>query len=479
MQRTKQCSQPLFVDSSTIKLNPKNYYARLNEAVGDWQSLATPLLGAFSQGVGRPSDAVVYLKIFLIGYLENIIHDTDLAERIGDSLQLRQFLGYSLDEAPPDHSSISRVRGQIGRSCDLSQLLSAVVERCQQVGLVDGQVAAVDATLLPANASLSSLTRAPVAHSVGDYLRHCDKQQSPTDAAGSGEQEGGEGGEAQEDDSHPPEGGGRKGHWNRQVYSRTDPDARLARRPGKPRGLYYTVSHITDSVGKIILAAGVDHADRSEWDNALPLLDQARGLLAQQGQGLGYVIADSGYDVGKFHAAVEAVGAVPVTNYRPREMHKPSGYKLDDFEYDAQANTYTCPEGKLLRQRQINLRESRRRYLSSAEDCRLCPERVKCLKPGREQRTLSRTLFYESRERARLRLQDPKALAALSKRKGTAEGPFGHMKAYGGLSRVNCRGLLKVRVKAMFAAVAWNLVRLMNALKGTPRGRPQVITCPA
>jgi hypothetical protein len=56
------------------------------------------------------TDPVVYLKMFLVGFLENVIYDTDLAERCADSLAIREFLGYGLSQEPPDHSSISHNR---------------------------------------------------------------------------------------------------------------------------------------------------------------------------------------------------------------------------------------------------------------------------------------------------------------------------------------------------------------------------------
>ena len=80
-----------------------NYYARLNAVIcssyGSWRSFCSPLRSRFCAAQnGRPVDPTVYFKAYVIGYLENIVYDTDLAERIGDSLAIREFLGYGPTE---------------------------------------------------------------------------------------------------------------------------------------------------------------------------------------------------------------------------------------------------------------------------------------------------------------------------------------------------------------------------------------------
>ena len=48
--------------------------------------------------------------MLLIGYFEGIDSERGIAWRSADSLALREFLGFELDQNPPDHSSLSRTR---------------------------------------------------------------------------------------------------------------------------------------------------------------------------------------------------------------------------------------------------------------------------------------------------------------------------------------------------------------------------------
>ena len=61
--------------------------------------------------LGRPSITPgVYFRMLLIGYFEGLDSERGIAWRAADSLSLRMFLGYGLEQQTPDHSTISRTR---------------------------------------------------------------------------------------------------------------------------------------------------------------------------------------------------------------------------------------------------------------------------------------------------------------------------------------------------------------------------------
>ena len=65
----------------------------------------------YAAGVGRPSLAPgVYFRLMLIGFFEGLDSERGIAWRVADSLSLREFLGYGMDESTPDHVTISRTR---------------------------------------------------------------------------------------------------------------------------------------------------------------------------------------------------------------------------------------------------------------------------------------------------------------------------------------------------------------------------------
>ena len=65
----------------------------------------------YADSNGRPSlTPGTYFRLLLVGYFEGIDSERGIAWRTADSLGLRQYLGFGLDEKTPDHSTISRTR---------------------------------------------------------------------------------------------------------------------------------------------------------------------------------------------------------------------------------------------------------------------------------------------------------------------------------------------------------------------------------
>jgi transposase len=65
----------------------------------------------YAETMGRPGvPPGIYLRLLLIGYFEGIDSERGIAWRAANSLALRDVLGVALDDAPPDHSTISRTR---------------------------------------------------------------------------------------------------------------------------------------------------------------------------------------------------------------------------------------------------------------------------------------------------------------------------------------------------------------------------------
>src|ERR1700722_10087235 len=65
-------------------------------------------------------DPVVFFKICMVGYMNNISSDRKLVEMCSNRLDVRLYLKYDLDESLPWHSTISRTRQVYGEKVFLS-----------------------------------------------------------------------------------------------------------------------------------------------------------------------------------------------------------------------------------------------------------------------------------------------------------------------------------------------------------------------
>ncbi len=100
----------------------------------------------------------VYFWLLLLGYLMGIDSERGIALTVSDSLGRRRFLGYELQQSPPDHSTLSRTRRRISLETH-EQVFAWVLQRLRKAGLADGRTVAVDATMLFSNAALRTLRR--------------------------------------------------------------------------------------------------------------------------------------------------------------------------------------------------------------------------------------------------------------------------------------------------------------------------------
>src|SRR5690606_32951909 len=106
----------------------------------------------------------------MIGFFENLPSERAIASRCADSLSLRAFLGYSIEEATPDHSSLSVIRNRLGAEifqAALELVLSGLVAH----GLLKGRHLGIDSSVIEANASLRELVHRNTEEQYWEYVK--------------------------------------------------------------------------------------------------------------------------------------------------------------------------------------------------------------------------------------------------------------------------------------------------------------------
>jgi transposase len=130
----------------------------------------------FYATVGRPGLAPgVYFRALLVGYFEGLDSERGIAWRTADSLALRSFLGFELNQTTPDHSTISRTRRLIDVETHRKVFLW-VLSMLAEEGLLKGNTIAIDGTTLEANAALRSIVRRDTGEAYDDFLKGLAKE---------------------------------------------------------------------------------------------------------------------------------------------------------------------------------------------------------------------------------------------------------------------------------------------------------------
>ena len=245
--------------------------------------------------MGRPSLAPgIYFRLLLIGYFEGLDAERAMAWRAADSLALRSFLRIGLNEAPPDHSTISRTRRLIAVETHRAVFTWALGVIAGK-GLLQGKTLGIDATTLEANAALRSIVRRDSGESYAEFLTKLAKEsgiETPT-----------------RDDLARLDRKRKKKGSNREWVNPHDPEARITKRKDGRTHLAHKAEHAVDWETGAVVAVTVQEADQGDTTTMQETFLEAAEQMEAVGkeptadeqmnaQGLEEVVADKGYHSG-------------------------------------------------------------------------------------------------------------------------------------------------------------------------------------
>lgn len=487
MMGTKERSFAQVIHASLEGLVPADHFYRHLERTLDL-SFVREFVQETYANKGRPSiDPVVFFKLQLVMFFEDIRSERLLMRQVADRLSVRWYLGYDLDDPLPDHSSLSRIRTRYGLDI-FRRFFDAILEQCQQAKLMWGKELYIDATKVDANASVDSLTtrfaveaREALQKHLQELFQEEDDQQTPEPDPPPGEaapqptslpntlSEEEQGTlSAQQTSRHDwyAKGGEQqrevRGLYQRrsdQRVSTTDPDATPMRHGGGPVHLGYQTHYVVDG-GKqrMILAALVTPAEVMENQPMLDLLWHVRfrwRLRPRQ------VTGDTKYGTLENIKAIEDAGMrayIPLFN---RENEHGAYYGSSRFTYDAASDVYICPDGQLLHLTRMEYKAEKAEYQADAATCNACPLKAQCT-PSPSGRQVHRSFHADYLERVKGYYQTEAYQKALRKRKVWVEPLFGEAKEWHGMRRFRLRRLWKVNCEALIIAGGQNLKRLLK-----------------
>jgi IS5 family transposase len=334
----------------------------------------------------------------------------------------------------PDHSSFTYIRDRYGEEI-FETVFCRIVALCKAKGLVHEECRVMtDATLIAADAATMSMVPKEPAPTEQD-------KQSPPGSGG------------------PPRTSGQLKVSNQTHHSRTDPDASLARKDRTPLQLKYKVHQTIDAETRIILDT---HVTTGAVHDSQPYLKQLQRVGERHGVHIREATADRGYGSAAIIRYLQQRGIetyIPLWSGRSGS----SKYLKGELVYEKEYDRFRCPQGKFLTPNPA-ISENQKRYVSSSEDCRHCPQAATC--PARTrgpspQRFVLRNLDQDLFEEVQAKMRDPTFRRKRSERMWKSEGLFAEAKRNHCLARAKYRGLCKVQIQAYFSAIVQNLKRLI------------------
>ena len=420
----------------------RHFYERLDALIdlSFVRELTAPL---YAETMGRPSlDPVVFFKCMLVAFFENMVADRALEFRLADSLVIRKYLGYGLDERTPDESTLRKTRQRMPEEV-FRLVFLRVLAACAQRGLVSGRALGMDSTTVDANASMDSLVHKELGCTYEEFMLALKRQDAPAAT-----QE-----EAKAADKDRP---GKAS--NRDWASPTDPDARVMQHADKHTHLSYHLDATVDLESGVIVAVGADYADHSDQQTCLDRVDEAVENVEAVGGTPQMIVADKGHHSGENLRGIEERGLIPLIS-SPCQTRGADGFRREDFTYHEETDSYTCPAGQALTRR--TSRQATQLYQARGATCRACPHFGVCTK-SKSGRGLSISYDDDIIKQNRARVHHPDARPIMMIRRQRGEAPFGYFKQFGGLQRITGHGLTCATKKALIAGIGWNLLRMIR-----------------
>lgn len=483
MQGKKYYQEKFFNNFQLSDRVPKtNFYRRL-KGVLDLRFLYKLTKDHYGESGQKSIDPVVFFKLCLVGYLENLISDRKLIAHCSMRLDILFFIGYDIDEELPWHSTIIRTL-QLFPGSVFEEAFTRVLGLCIAKGMVSGHTQAIDSAPVKANASMDTLELKVPEEDLEAHLRRIraissmDKEVPHRKSKGDRSDKGqriitasqkemvaieSRNKKWHKDQGQRP-GAGNKGAKytsNKTHYSPIDPDARMSVKPGKARKLNYLSQLSVDTAHHVITDIKAYHADGKDNQQLQDIALRLKRRLWKEGPVWENCVADTGYSSGENYAFLENPG---LKSFIPPHGTYKGG--PTDFIYNESADHYVCPQGKVIPFAKAFLdyrtKTKKKEYRAGKHVCIDCPVRSSCLGKSAQEKKFSVTYYRAEYQRNMARANSEQGRYMKGKRQSTVEPVFGTLTQFLGLRKINTIGLEQANKVMHLSAIAYNLKKYLK-----------------
>jgi transposase len=446
MQGKKHFTEKLFTHFQLSEWVPEdNFYRRLRSQL-DLQFVYAATAKYYGSEGNQSIDPVVFFKLILIGYLENLTSDRRIMETVHMRMDLLFFLGYDLGEPLPWHSTLSRTRQLYGEEI-FKQLFKQVLKQCIEKEMVAGRRQAIDSFFVKANASMDSLVKKQILDDADQYVDQLESSEQDRE-------------EQKVMSLKKPVKPKHEQHISNSTHcSTTDGDARISVKPGKNRQLNYLGQVSVDTAHHVITNIEAHHADKRDSECLDAVITHTINNLKPEGLLIEEIMADTNYCSAQ---ALQACEQKNITAYIPNFGQYKSS--REGFTYDQQKDQFVCTQGVVLplkKIRQTDRAQWVKVYRSSTHDCKGCSLRASCIgKSGFK--SIEQTIHQPLYDKMHRRMQTLYAKQLRRIRSSTVEPVIGTLMNFHAIRRVSTRGIRLAHKCLLMAATAYNLKKLMK-----------------
>jgi transposase len=406
-------------------------------------------------------DPKAMLKLLVYGYSYGIRSSRKLEREAHYNLSFIWLTG----GLKPDHKTIAEFRRR--NKSSLRQVLKQCASVCIDLGLIEGNTLFVDGSKVRANASInSSWTRQKclkqlekIDGRISEILSECESlDQAERDNSSMVQMQK----ELSDNDTLKAKVAdilNKLSSEGKKSINLTDQDCtKIHGRQGSHAG--YNVQTVVDEKHGLIVSSDVvsENNDLHQFSEQIEQAHEALGKTCQT------ACADAGYaDIDELEKIDGQGVKVIVQSSRQVCRKAPDSFDRSFFEYNHEQDSYTCPEGHVLRYSSTNEQKRHKVYRIGGSVCNQCGHFGVCTRNPRG-RTVTRLLKEELVEKLEAQYEQPESQEVYKLRKQKSELPFGHIKHNLKVSGFLLRGVDGVKAEASILSSCFNIARMSSII---------------
>lgn len=419
---------------------PKDHLLRKIEKVMDYDWLYERLEPYYCHDNGRPgTDPVVLIKMVLIQHLFGIASLRQTYREIQLNNAYRWFLGYSLLDEIPRFSMVSYAFCKRFPEEFAAEIFEHILNKALNNRMVDPSTIFIDGTHIKASANKKKFQKEQVAKAAKAYSGQLRREVNA---------------EREKLGKKPIEDDDSDGETEEKTVSTTDSDCGMFVKGEHERQFAYEAHTACDRKGFILgveVTAGNVH-DSVAWDKLHDEVTRKHEVT--------FITMDAGYKTPWIAKKTIEDGKIPVLPYTKYKGDK-DRYKPWEYAYDPANDTYTCPNGGVLRHTTTN-RDGKRTYRSTPSECKDCPYKAKCGANEKGQKVHTVHIWQEYSDLVEQIRKTDRAKDIYARRKETIERVFADAKEKHAMRYTHHRGLAAVTRWVRLKYAAMNLKKLAN-----------------
>ena len=452
----------------------------------------------------RSIDPVIMFSIVVYAYMKGIFSSRGIEEACKTDIRFMWLLQY---HKAPDHTTISRFLENNMSGC-AEDLFYQLIEKLAEMGEIDFEALFVDGTKIEANANRYTFVWAKAVEKRLKKLNERIEKELPPirEKYGLAEWLGlestvkelksladiqgirfvhgkGKHKSQLQRDCERLEELLKKGNeyvenlricGNRKSYSKTDPDATFMRmkedhmRNGQLKPGYNLQIGVS---GEYIVGLAL-FPNPTDTTTMIPFLERMKAYLNRSFRD---IVADMGYASEENYTYLENNNQnayIKPADYEVKKTrkHRNNIFHKDNMPYDAENDSFTCPNGKhLIHSYDKDVKTDNGFTVTKSyyvcESCAGCSYREQCFKGQYENRKieLSKTMRRQ-KEEAEERISTPKGILLRVNRSIQVEGVFGVLKQDYGFRRFLTRGKKNNETRLFILAMAFNIQKLCSRI---------------